>query len=218
MTFNPSVLLIILLGIGFPMAFTQSITANVVVCVLALLYLMLHHANLKTIGLVTLISLPLALGTGWSFIAFGTGDVWLQAWLQVSRLFAYLFLGMSLTLTTPVKDMLMSFVLHLHLSPTFAYGLLAAFNLLPRIQRQVKTIRYSANLRGMTYHLWQPQLYFKAILSAIQWSDDLAQGMASHGFSEGFPRTMTYQDTLPKWQWLVAGILIIGYVGMSFFI
>ena len=218
MTLNPSVLLIVLLGIGFPMAFTQSIVANTVVCCIALLYLITHHANLKTIGLVTLVSLPLALGTGWSFIAFGTGDVWQQAWLQVSRLFAYLFLGMTLTLTTQVKEMLLSFVLHLHLSPTFAYGLLAAFNLLPRIQRQVKIIRYSANLRGITYHLWQPQLYFKAILSAIQWSYDLAQGMASHGFSEGFPRTMTYQDKLPKWQWLLAGLLILIYLLLSLFL
>lgn len=218
MTLNPSVLLIVLLGIGFPMAFTQSIVANTVVCCIALLYLITHHANLKTIGLVTLVSLPLALGTWWSFIAFGTGDVWQQAWLQVSRLFAYLFLGMTLTLTTQVKEMLLSFVLHLHLSPTFAYGLLAAFNLLPRIQRQVKIIRYSANLRGITYHLWQPQLYFKAILSAIQWSDDLAQGMASHGFSEGFPRTMTYQDKLPKWQWLLAGLLILIYLLLSLFL
>jgi energy-coupling factor transport system permease protein len=125
---------------------------------------------------------------------------------------------MTLTLTTKVKEMLLSFVLHLHLSPTFAYGLLAAFNLLPRIQRQVKIIRYSANLRGITYHLWQPQLYFKAILSAIQWSDDLAQGMASHGFSEGFPRTMTYQDKLPKWQWLLAGLLILIYLLLSLFL
>ncbi|MBM7617161.1 energy-coupling factor transport system permease protein [Weissella uvarum] len=217
MQINPSVLIIILLGIGIPMAFVQSIPVNIVVCMIALIYLAYRRASIKTITLVGLITLPLALGTGWSFIAFGTGDVWHQAWLQVTRLFAYVLLGMTLTLTTHVKDILFSCVLHLHLSPTFAYGLLAAFNLLPRIQRQVKIIRYSANLRGLTYHLWQPQLYFKAILSALQWSNDLAQGMSSHGFSEGFPRTMTYTDTLPKWQWLLAVVLIITYSYFGFF-
>lgn len=215
MTLNPSVMLIIILGIGLPMAFTQSLAGNLAVCFIAFCYLIVNRASLKTISFVMLISLPLAFGTGWSFIAFGTGDVWHQAFLQVSRLFAYIFLGMTLTLTTQVRDILLSFINHLHLSPTFAYGLFAAFNLLPRIQRQVKTIRYSANLRGITYHLWQPQLYFKAILSALQWSDDLAQGMASHGFSEGAARTITYHDNLPKWQWGLAIILITSYLILS---
>ena len=76
----------------------------------------------------------------------------------------------------------------------------------------MQIIRYAGALRGITYHLWQPQIYFKAILSALHWSDDLAIAMTSHGFSEGFPRTQTVQEHLPKWQWGLVCLLILAYL------
>ena len=127
-------------------------------------------------------------------------------------------LGAALTLTTHVKDLLISLHLHAKLSSTFTYGLLAAFNLLPRVRRQVQTIRYAASLRGITYHFWSPQLYFKAIVSALHWSDDLAMAMTSHGFTESFPRTQTATDPLPIWHWAVAIILIVGYAIVAWII
>ncbi|MBJ7627691.1 energy-coupling factor transporter transmembrane component T family protein [Weissella confusa] len=215
---NPTVLLVILIGIGFQNAFSQSITLNIIVAVVGLLYLLLQRVSGKVIVIMLLVAAPLAFGTWWSFIAFGTGDTHRIALVYASRLYAYLLLGAALTLTTHVKDLLISLHSHAKLSSTFTYGLLAAFNLLPRVRRQVQTIRYAASLRGITYHFWSPQLYFKAIVSALHWSDDLAMAMTSHGFTESFPRTQTATDSLPIWHWAVVIILIVGYAIVAWII
>lgn len=217
MQLNPTVVLIIMLGIGLPMSFAQSIWLNLFVIILAMSYLLTQRIRWRTVFWVLLLALPMAVGTAWSFLAFGRGNIWHSAALYFTRIYAYMFLGMTLTLTVSIRDLIFSLVKHAHLSSTFAYGILAAFNLLPRVKRQVQIIRYSANLRGIRYHLWQPQLYFKAILSALQWSTDLAQAMTVQGFSEGFPRTQTYQDTLPAWQWWLAASLILVYLGLAIF-
>ena len=48
----------------------------------------------------------------------------------------------------------------------------------------VKTIRAAGQMRGINLSWWSPTLYFKAILHAITWSDQLAQAMESHGYVE----------------------------------
>ncbi|MFC2648138.1 MAG: hypothetical protein ACFNZW_09425, partial [Coriobacteriaceae bacterium] len=58
------------------------------------------------------------------------------------------------------------------------------------------------------YHLWQPRLYLRFIITALNWSGDLAQGMTSEGFSEGAPRTELVEDVCPIWQWVLAVVLI----------
>ncbi|MFC6178188.1 energy-coupling factor transporter transmembrane component T family protein [Weissella sagaensis] len=209
---NPTILVAIMLGIGIETSFVRSIILNGVVVLISGVYLLTQRPNFKLIGLMILISLPLAFGTWWSFIAFGTGDTHHLALVYATRLYAYLFLGAAVTLTVSVKDLLMSLNQHAKISNTFTYGLLAAFNLVPRVRRQVQIIRYAGALRGVTYHLWQPQIYFKAILSALHWSDDLAIAMTSHGFSEGFPRTQTVTDHLSKWEWLLPIIFVLLYL------
>ena len=120
---NPTVLLVILIGIGFQTAFSQSITLNIIVAVVGLLYLLLQRVSGKVIVIMLLVAAPLAFGTWWSFIAFGTGDTHRIALVYASRLYAYLLLGAALTLTTHVKDLLISLHLHAKLSSTFTYGL-----------------------------------------------------------------------------------------------
>ncbi|MBC6499728.1 hypothetical protein H7R52_17080 [Weissella confusa] len=46
---NPTVLLVILIGIGFQTAFNQSITLNIIVAVVGLLYLLLQRVSGKVI-------------------------------------------------------------------------------------------------------------------------------------------------------------------------
>lgn len=209
---NPTILVAIMLSIGVETSFVRSVILNGIVVLISGIYLLMQRPNFKLIGLMILISIPLAFGTWWSFIAFGTGDTHHLALVYASRLYAYLFLGAAVTLTVPVKELLFSLNQHAKISNTFTYGLLAAFNLVPRVRRQVQIIRYAGALRGGTYHLWQPQIYFKAILSALHWSDDLAIAMTSHGFSEGFPRTQTVKDILPKWQWGIPIVLAVLYL------
>ncbi|KRM86305.1 hypothetical protein [Liquorilactobacillus vini] len=121
-------------------------------------------------------------------------------------------------MTTGVKELLLSLHQHLKLSATFAYGLLAAFNLLAKIRYQYHQIQASALMRGQVYHFWQPGLYLRIIITALNWSGDLAEAMTSQGFSEGQKRTEFLVDPLPKWQWFLAGCLIILYCWAAFFL
>ncbi|MFT8425423.1 MAG: energy-coupling factor transporter transmembrane component T [Liquorilactobacillus sp.] len=215
---NPAVLVIIMLGIGLQITFAHSIFTNIGVIIITCLYLSYCKTSSKLLILTSLYAFPLALGSWWSFIAFGTGDVWHIAWIYASRVYAYLYLGAIVTLTVPIKDILLSLALHLNLSSTFVYGLLASFNLLGRIKSQYKTIRYSAMMRGTTYHFWNPNLYLRIIIVALNWSQDLAEAMTSQGFTEGAQRTLTYKDNLPKWQWGLAALLILLYFIFSFLV
>ncbi|MDF9446142.1 energy-coupling factor transporter transmembrane protein EcfT, partial [Limosilactobacillus mucosae] len=56
---------------------------------------------------------------------------------------------------------------------------------------------------------WSPTLYFKAILHAITWSDQLAQAMESHGYVEDRARTSVHQIALTTRDWLILIVSII---------
>lgn len=215
---NPAILLIIMLGIGLQITFARSFLTNVAIVIIGLSYLLYCKISIKLISIMILSAFPVALGSWWSFIAFGTSDVWHVGWIYASRVYAYLFLGSILTLTVPIKDILFSLEKHLKLSSTFVYGILAAFNLVSRIKTQYKIIRYSATMRGTEYHLWNPGLYLRIIIVALNWSGDLAEAMTSQGFTEGGARSSIYHDNLPFWQWLFSFVLILIYFFFSFIV
>ena len=76
--------------------------------------------------------------------------------------------------------------------------MLAALNLIPKM-KQADTIYTRGDAEVLIYiEVVSPTLYFKAILVAIQWSDQLAQVMESHGFVEGQARTATVD--IPDYQ------------------
>lgn len=209
---NPAGLTLLIIGLGLELAFIKSVSLNCLLAGCCLLYLLCYRrVKLTTIALLLLVTLPLALGSWWSFLAFGRTDNWHNAWIYGSRIYAYLLLGASLTLTNSVEDILFNLHVHLKLPATFVYGLLAAFNLLTSIKNQFATIRYSAQIRGRNYHLWQPGLYLRIILVALKWSADLAQAMTAQGFSEGYPRTRPTAKPFPKWQFCFIGLCLISY-------
>lgn len=213
---NATILTVIMLGIGLQIAFSRSVSLNVIVVLICLLYLLYCRTSFKKIFVMLLVAFPLALGSWWSFIMFGTGDTWHSAWIYGTRVYAYLLLGSILTMTVSVKELLISLSIHAKLSETFVYGLLASFNMLSRIRQQFKLIQYSAQMRGKNYRLWQPALYLRIIIVALHWSEDLAEAMSSQGFSEGFPRTRMFNDPLPKWQWGIAIIVLVLHFGAAF--
>ncbi|WP_025087574.1 energy-coupling factor transporter transmembrane component T [Ligilactobacillus apodemi] len=211
---NASILVLIMFGLGLQIAFSHSFLANLVVCCFCLGYLLLSAADLKKLGLVLLFTLPLALGTWWSFIKFSTQDPWQNALLYTSRLYAYLLLGASLLLSYSLEKILFSLSYRLKLSTTFVYGFLAAANLLSSLKKQLQVIRYSAYSRGTKYHFYRPGIYLRLVVTALSWSEALAQAMTAQGFSEGYPRTRVFSDSLPKWQWGLLFLSLIGYLAL----
>ena len=89
---------------------------------------------------------------------------------------------------------------------------------MPKIREEVQIIKTSALMRGEVFHVWSPRLYFKAILSSIQWSQNLAEAMTSHGFVEDEPRTHYKVIRITALDWTVFIVLLIAVQVMLFLI
>lgn len=204
---NPSLKLIFALIISLEITFTTHLTGNLVIIIGALLILVYHRVGPRKVFKLALITLIPAAALFVTMAFFSPGHNVFCAWVLVSRLYCYVLVGGAVTLTTNKLTLIRSLEQNCHLPSKFAYGFLAALNLVPRIRQAVVTIRVAGQMRRVNLHWWSPTLYFKAILSAIQWSDQLAQAMETHGFVEGAPRTVAQPIDITKRDWL---LLIIG--------
>ncbi|WP_220740889.1 energy-coupling factor transporter transmembrane component T family protein [Leuconostoc miyukkimchii] len=210
---NPLIKFITVMVIALELTFIKSVTVNLVVIgVSALLYLFLHLHWKQWLWLILLPLLP-GLGSWFSLMYFGTGNHVHMAWVMLTRVFAYLWLGglFTLKLTEEREVFLATLEQKAKLSSTFVYALVGVLNFMPAVNQQIKTIRIASQMRGQTLHIWQAQLYFKAILSAIRWSQNLAEGMVSHGFTEGAPRTYLNVITINKRDWVLLAIILIAF-------
>ncbi|KRN75499.1 hypothetical protein IV73_GL000668 [Weissella kandleri] len=207
--FEPALFLGFILIFSLEIAFTLKINANLFLIGFSLIYMLWQSVSLHKILWAFIIITPLAFGTWCSFWFFSQGDRLFNATLYVTRLFAYVSMGAALTLTTTPKALLQNAHQRFHLSNTFVYGLIAALNLLSQVQSQLKTIQYAAALRGIKYHLWSPQLYFKALVNAGRWSEHLADAMHAHGFTEGAPRTEVPNSPWPLLQIVMLSTILI---------
>ena len=124
------------------------------------------------------------------------------------RIYAYFFLGMTFALTTDNLDFIYSLMQQCRVAPKFAYGVLAAFNLVPQIGRQIRQIRLSYAVRG--YHLlpFSTKILFSSLVNAIRWSESLAMAMESKGFEEDGKRTYCRTIRIHFYDWIWAAALI----------
>lgn len=206
---NPSLKLFLVLIISLEITFTTRLTGNTIIIIAALAYLALARVPLTKVVKPLLITLIPAVALFITIAFFSPQRNTHFAWVLVSRLYCYVSVGAAVTLTTPKLDLIHSLEQNCHLPSKFAYGFLAALNLIPRITQAVKTIRVAGEMRGVSLHWWSPTLYFKAILAAISWANQLAQAMETHGFVEGAPRTVAQPISLGARDWLSFGITLL---------
>lgn len=100
-----------------------------------------------------------------------------------SRVFAFAGLGMLFTFSTCPIELVYSLSQQLKLSPKFAYGILAAFHLLPNIKREFENARFALNIRGISCHIFSVKPIFAMFVNAVRWAECLAMAMESKGFS-----------------------------------
>ena len=198
---NPSIKLLLLLIISLEISFTNQLYVNLILIVCLLLILLFHHLTWRRFMWLMLIPLIPGIAVLITIGGYGPGHSWLTGWSMVSRFYVYVFAGGVMTFTTSTLALARSLEQNCHLPSKFAYGTLAALNILPRIKQTVISIRIAGRMRGTNLHWWSPTLYFKAILSAIRWSDQLAQAMETHGFREG--RTYTVQIPIFWSDWVI---------------
>ncbi len=206
---NPSFKLILALVISLEITFTNHLGGNLIIIAAALTYLIIKRVAWKKLCRLLLITLIPAAALFMTIGYFSPERDLFFAWVLVSRLYCYVSVGAAVTLTTNKLSLIRSLEQNCHLPSKFAYGFLAALNLIPRIKQNVITIRVAGQMRGVTLHWWSPTLYFKAILSAIAWSDQLAQAMETHGFKEGAPRSAAQVIGVDKCDWLTMLLILL---------
>lgn len=205
---NPSLKLFLVLIITLEVTFTSHLYSNVVIIILALAYLIYRRVRWQRLAWLIVITLVPALAIFVTIAFFSPGHNVYFAWVLVTRLYVYVLTGSAVSCTTSALLLVRSLEQNCHLPSKFAYGILAALNLFPQIAQEVRLIRIAGQMRGITLHWWSPRLYFKAILAASQWADQMAQAMESHGFVEGQARTSAHRVPLTRRDWLIFFILV----------
>ena len=106
-----------------------------------------------------------------------------------ARVVSIISVGAVFVLTTDATRLVDSLVQLARVSPRFAYGLLAAYQAVPRLADDLGTLRSARRLRGLRE--WHPRLLVGLLVRAIRHADQLAIAMDARGFGSG-PRT-TYR-------------------------
>lgn len=207
---NPSLKFILIILISLEVSLIPNLLANCVILLLSIGLLVFHKIKVKTFLKLFLVPLLGAVAIFVTIYYYTPGHSLSYALILVTRLYALVFLGACLVQTTSVTNLIRSFEQNLHLPSKFAYGCLAAFNVVPKLGAEVKRIHQAALMRGIKLSFYSPQLYFKAVLSAMSWADGLTQGMLSHGYQEDAPRSVLVSIKVTKKDWLLfSGILIV---------
>ena len=106
-----------------------------------------------------------------------------------ARVVAIVSVGAVFALTTETTRLLDALVQQAHMSPRFAYGLLGAYQAVPRLASDLDSLRGARRLRGLRE--LDPSLLLGLLVRAIRHADQLSIAMDARGFGPG-PRT-TYR-------------------------
>lgn len=129
-----------------------------------------------------------------------------------SRILAYAGMGIFFVLTTNGEYFVRSLMHQCHVSPEFAYGMLAAFHLIPHMREEYKRVQLAFKVRGIHVSPLSTNVLFTMLVNSIHWSESLAMAMESKGFDGHAKRTWC---EVPKVHWydiVFASAAIIGVV------
>lgn len=231
---NPSVKAIAILICGLIISFSYSVRWNAVLIAVCLVFMALWGADFKKMIPVLFPATLAAASIFMAFVIHGEGEAVQAAessrnFLQVSagarrledalavglRIYVYAMLGMLFSFTTDPKDFLYSLMQQCHLPPKFAYGVLAAFHLLPMIQREYRQIRLAYRVRGLSIPPWSLKPAYSALVNALHWAESIAMAMESKGFEENGKRTYYRQLRVKPVDFLWAfGMLLLSVCGL----
>ena len=197
---NPFIKVVTILVCGILMALTSSWKLNLAVLIAALLALLLL-SNCKLSSLVkTFVPVILLAGAVFvSGISYGKSaaqsasiyDVASMdsALLLSTRILAYVGMGMVFALSTDQKEFIMSLMHQAHVKPKFAYGVLAAVNLIPTLRREWDEVNLAYRARKKRTGLLPIGPLFNTLVNGIRWSENVAMAMESKGFDGDGSRT-----------------------------
>lgn len=121
---------------------------------------------------------------------FANSAVWNGLQLS-SRVLAFAGPGLLFILTTDRIELIHSARQQLKLPVKFAYGLLAAWGMMPQMMKEYRKARAAFQVRGLSPAPWSPALLKPLLVKTVRWSEALAVAMESKGFGGG-SRTTYY--------------------------
>ncbi|MDD4780699.1 MAG: energy-coupling factor transporter transmembrane component T [Tissierellia bacterium] len=113
-----------------------------------------------------------------------------------TRILAYGGLGMLFAFTTNSMELIMSLMQQFHMSPKFAYGILAAYHFFPVIKSEYRILGAALKVRGIKAGLFSKKRLFPMIVHAVERSESLAMAMESRGFDDKRPRAIAFKVSL----------------------
>ncbi len=224
---NPTVKLLAILAAAVITAFGFTAKWNLVIVLFCLVLMLFSKVNIRHLLVVmipaTLAALSLFFAIWLNGKGAGTGAAYsgsgfyaqtnnasnLSDALGVGlRMYAYAFLGMLFALTTDSSEFIYSLMQQLKVKPKFAYGVLAAFHLLPVIRREYSQIRLAYRVRGYRVTPLSLRPAFSALVNTMHWSESLAMAMESKGFEEEGERTFYLDMKVRPMDFVFAAALI----------
>ncbi|UQS84414.1 energy-coupling factor transporter transmembrane protein EcfT [Apilactobacillus apisilvae] len=183
---NSALKLITILMIAIEISFTYNLILNSLIIIISILILIINKIKIKSLIYLVIVPIIPALGIYFAQNINGNPD---YSIILVSRVYSYILLGSVFTNSSSIEELVFTLEQNFKLPAKFAYGILGAFNLTKTIQKEIKQIKIAAAMRNVYLSLLSPTLYFKSIMSALNWSNMLAEGMNSHVFIDNHPRT-----------------------------
>ena len=197
---NPFIKVVTILVCGILMALISSWKLNLAVLIAALLALLLL-SNCKLSSLVKTF-VPVILLAGAVFVSgmsYGKSAAQSASIYDVAsmdsvlllstRILAYVGMGMVFALSTDQKEFIMSLMHQAHVKPKFAYGVLAAVNLIPTLRREWDEVNLAYRARKKRTGLLPIGPLFNTLVNGIRWSENVAMAMESKGFDGDGSRT-----------------------------
>lgn len=220
--FNPFVKCLAILSCGLILSFGSSVLLNLLVLAVCLtLLLFASRARAVTMAKIALPALlaaasifftglfftsgrppspagvPESQSLNFEVMSYSMASVYNAAQLS-TRILAYAGLGVLFALTTDGELFVQSLMHQCRLSPKYAYGVLAAFHLMPAIESELRRVRLAYRVRGIRVSPFSPGPVFTALVNVVHWSENVAMAMESKGFDGEGPRSC-YTVTSVRW-------------------
>lgn len=130
-----------------------------------------------------------------------------HAALQLStRLLAFAGLGVLFVLTTDRELFLYSLIHQCRMPPAFAYGVLAAVNLMPHMLEEYRSVRLAFRVRGLPVRALSPVL--PMLVNSVRWSESVAMAMESKGFCREAQRSYYTVPRIHWYDWLCCTVFV----------
>jgi energy-coupling factor transport system permease protein len=103
---------------------------------------------------------------------------------MLSRFISFAGLGLLISLTTDSFELVKAMQKNGRLPRKFAYGMLAALNLVPHMKAEYNAARLAFAVRGATVSPLSPKVIFAMLVNCFRWSEMLSIAMHSKGFKD----------------------------------